>query len=151
MLYPFSDPVQLLFCFVCPSASAEDQIIQRNMEIIRKLYKELNGASSDSTFNPPKMYIRDVKVLSKCLLSQSVLHSELSNPGSAGFYIKSHLSFLRILKSVGWQISEPEVTGISALKKRIKKEGGCFCRFLQKQPPPIVVPVPTSFTRPFRM
>ena len=24
-------------------------------------------------------------------------------------------------------------------------------RYLQKQPPPIVVPVPTSFTRPFRM
>jgi hypothetical protein len=62
-----------------------------------------------------------------------------------------HFHCARILKSVGWQISEPEVTGISALKKRIKKEGGCFCMFLQKQPPPIVVPVPTSFTRPFRM
>ena len=113
--------------------------------------EELNGASSDSTLNPPKMYIRDVQVLSKCFLGQSVLHAELSDPGSAGSYIKSHLSFLRILKSVGWQISDPEATGISALKKRIKKEGGCFCRSLQKQPPPIVVPVPTSFTRPFRM
>ena len=77
MLYPFSDPVQLLFCFVCPSASAEDQIIQRNMKIIRKLCEELNGASSDSAFDPPKMYIRDVQVLSKCLLGQSVLYAEL--------------------------------------------------------------------------
>ena len=109
--------------------------------------EELNGASSDSAFDPPKMYIRDVQVLSKRLLSQSVLHAEISDSGYAGFYIKSHLSFLRymkelrsfiaacenalaskhfhcarILKSVGWPISEPEVTGISALKKRISQQ-----------------------------
>ncbi|MBR3431303.1 MAG: hypothetical protein IKG87_14520, partial [Clostridia bacterium] len=76
--------------------------------------------------------------------------AEAPNTVSARFHIK-HLSFLRILKSVGWQISEPEATGISALKMSKKIRGGCFCRYLQKQPPPIVVPVPTSFTRPFRM